>query len=122
MNANFAAVAGQQLLVGQDRAAQELLQNLTEPGRKAAAHRKAALAYLQACARAGKKAEGVTDWLKVASQRRAEVLAEETAKLVFEDSPQNILEHGFRFAFPEDRRKPRPGELRLDPVTGRCAR
>jgi hypothetical protein len=104
----------------EDRAAQELLHNLTEPEHNAAAQRKAALSYLEACAKAGKQLEGVTDWLRVASQRRAEVLAEETAKLVFGKSPQNILEHGFRFAFPADRLRPRPGQLRLDPATGRA--
>src|SRR5262249_20925555 len=61
-----------------DWAARELLTNLTDPKRNAEAHRKAARAYLEVCAAAAMKPAAVTDWLKVASQRRAEILDAET--------------------------------------------
>jgi hypothetical protein len=99
-----------------DRAAKELLANLTDPARTAASHRKAALAYLKVCAKAAGDGRAVTDWLKVASQRRGEMTAAETAQ-----NPQgNILEEGFRVVFPSDRLGSRPGRLRLDPATGMC--
>jgi hypothetical protein len=101
-----------------DRAARELLTNLTDPKRNAEAHRQAARAYLEVCAAAATKPAAVTDWLRVASQRRAEILDAETAR-----NPQgNILERGFRLAFPADRLESQPGRLRLDPATGACAR
>jgi hypothetical protein len=100
-----------------DQAARELLTNLTDPKRTAAAQRKAARAYLAACKEVSAKPAGIRDWLKVASQRRVEILDAQTAR-----NPQgNILEKGFRLAFPEDRLEPRPGRLRLDPATGLCA-
>jgi hypothetical protein len=101
-----------------DSAAMELLANLTDPAREAKHHRKAAEAYLEACAKAAAKQEVVTDWLKVASQRRVEIAEAETAT-----NPQgNILERGFRLIFPADQLQSRPGKLRLDPQTGGCMR
>jgi hypothetical protein len=98
-----------------DPAAQELLANLTDPRRTAALHRKAAQSYLSVCAKAAGDPNAVMDWLKLASQRRAEILAAETAR-----NPRgNILERGFRLVFPADTLKSRAGALRLDPATGR---
>lgn len=99
-----------------DRAAQELLANLTDPSRTAAAHRQAANAYLAACVKAADTPEAVIDWLKVAAQRRVEIVAAATAR-----HPQgNITEPGFRVIFPVSKLKPRAGEFRLDLRTGRA--
>ncbi|MCI0464654.1 MAG: hypothetical protein L0Z62_47625 [Gemmataceae bacterium] len=101
-----------------DQAAQELLANLTDPKRTAAHHRDAARAYLVACVRIADDDKAVIDWLKVASQRRVEVLFAETAR----SREDNILEPTFRRAFPADDVGPMPGRWRLDPGTGRLAR
>ncbi|HYT89820.1 MAG TPA: hypothetical protein VEL76_14015 [Gemmataceae bacterium] len=99
-----------------DQAAKELLANLKDPQRTAAYHRKAVASYLEACRKAAQDVNAVTDWLKVASQRRVEMVAAETAR-----HPRgNILEAGFRVVFPADRLESRPGRLRLDPATGAC--
>lgn len=99
-----------------DEGAKELLANLTDPKKTAAAHREAAKAYLETCAGAGGDAKAMFDWLRVASQRRAEVLDQEPAR---HPQKQNILEGGFRLVFPADELKSRPGALRLDLATGR---
>ena len=99
-----------------DRAAQELLANLTDSTRTAAAHRQAATAYLAACARAADSLEAVVDWLKTASQRRLEITQAESAS-----HPQGgITEPGFRVIFPVYLQQPKGGEFRLDPKTGRA--
>lgn len=90
-------------------AAKELLANLTDPARTAAAHRKRALAFLTACEKASASREALAGWLKVASQRRKEVAAAETSQ-----NPRGtILEPGFRVIFPTDQLNSRPGALRL---------
>jgi hypothetical protein len=101
-----------------DKAARELLTNLTDPARTAAFHREKAEAYLTACRKAGTAREAVVDWLKVAAQRRREIAAAETAK--HPDGP--ITEPGFRVIFPVIKESPKPGELKLDPTTGRAVR
>jgi hypothetical protein len=101
-----------------DKAASELLTNLTDPKRTAAFHREKAEAYLTACRKAGPSREVLVDWLKVAAQRRQEIRAAETAK--HPDGP--ITEPGFRVIFPVTKDPPKPGELRLDPATGRAVR
>jgi hypothetical protein len=99
-----------------DRAAHELLANLTDSTRTAAAHQQAATAYLAACARAADSLEAVVDWLKVASQRRLEIAKAESAS-----HPEGgITEPGFRVIFPVYRQQPKVGEFRLDPKTGRA--
>jgi hypothetical protein len=94
-------------------AAKELLANLTDPARTAAAHQKRAKAYLATLAKAAPDA--MNDWLKLASQRRAEVKAARTSQ-----NPRGqILEPGFRVIFPVDRLQTAPGKLQLDERTGR---
>jgi hypothetical protein len=101
-----------------DRAAQELLANLTEPTRTAAAHQQAATAYFAACGQAATSLEAVVDWLRVAAQRRHELEQVETAR-----HPQGgITEPGFRVIFPVYAQAPEAGEFRLDPATGRAVR
>ncbi|MFN3428892.1 MAG: hypothetical protein ACK46X_02945 [Candidatus Sericytochromatia bacterium] len=98
----------------QDAAAKELLANLTDPARTAAFHRKRAIAVLQALRAARANPAAVVGWLKLASQRRAEVAAAETSQ-----NPRGtILEPGFRVIFPVDRVNARPGALRLNPANG----
>jgi hypothetical protein len=98
-----------------DRGAKELLANLKDPERTATYHRKAVASYLRACAKAAQDGKAVTDWLKVASQRRVEMVAVETA-----GHPRgNILEAGFRVVFPVDRLQSRPWRFSLDPTTGK---
>ncbi|MDB5096823.1 MAG: mreB 1 [Cyanobacteria bacterium RYN_339] len=98
-----------------DPAARELLANLTDPARTAAAHRTRARAFAATAAKAAPEAIG--DWLRMASQRRAEVKAAETSK-----NPRGqILEPGFRVIFPVDHLQPQPGALHLDETTARLA-
>lgn len=86
-------------------AAKELLANLTDPARTAAAHRKRAQAVLAAAGKAG----DITGWLRLASQRRAELAAAPTGQ-----NPRGtILEPGFRVIFPTDKLQPKPFALRL---------
>jgi hypothetical protein len=101
-----------------DRAARELLANVTDRTRTAAAHRQAASAYLAACAKAAESREIVIDWLKVASQRRREIEEAETAR-----HPDGMItEPGFRVIFPVFERQPKAGEFRLDRKTGKAIR
>ena len=98
-----------------DSAAQELLANLTDPSRTAAFHRKAAAAFLAACAKAGGTADTVEGWLRVAAQRREAIEKAETAT-----SPQGVItERGFRVIFPVQRSRS-PNPLKLNPNTGRA--
>jgi hypothetical protein len=97
-------------------AAKELLANLTIAERTAAFHRNRAVEYLDVCRQEAKKLDVVIDWLKVASQRRVEVLASETAS----STKGNILERGFRLVFPTDAVKHQPGGLRLQAQTARA--
>lgn len=95
------------------RAAQELLENVTDAKRDAAFHRANARAYLAQARAAASTPAAVQDWLKIASQRRVEIAEAQTSK-----NPRGtILEPGFRVIFPEDRLAPRPGALKLDPAT-----
>ena len=98
-----------------DSAAQELLANLTDPARTAAAHRTAAAAFLVACAKAAGTADTVEGWLRVAAQRRDAIEKAETAM-----NPQGVItERGFRVIFPiQGSRSPSP--LQLNPKTGRA--
>jgi hypothetical protein len=92
-----------------DPAARELLSNLNDPKRTAAFHRKRALEYLDACRRSATSAATVEGWVRLALQRRNEVLASQTT--ISKD--ENVLEPGFKVLFPMDE-KFRPGKLRID--------
>jgi hypothetical protein len=102
-----------------DHAARELLANLTEPTRTAAAHQQAAATYLAACVQAAASLEAVVDWLRVAAQRRREL---ETAETASHPTGGGITEQGFRVIFPVYAQTPEAGEFRLDPKTGRAVR
>lgn len=92
-----------------DPAAKELLSNLTDPKRTAAFHRKRALAYLASCRTAASSPAAVEGWVRLALQRRNEVLAAPTAF----DEKENVLEPGFKVLFPMDGAF-LPGKLSLD--------
>jgi len=79
-----------------DRAASELLKNLTDPARTMAAHRAAAAAYLEACAAAASDPVTIEAWLRIANQRRQAIDDAETA--LHPDG--TITEKGFREVFP----------------------
>ena len=102
-----------------DRAAQELLTNLTDPTRTAAAHQQAATAYLAACVQAAASLEAVVDWLRVAAQHRHEL---DTAETASHPTGGGITEPGFRVIFPVYAQDPEVGKFRLDPKTGRAVR
>ena len=98
-----------------DRPAHELLSNLTDPSRTAAAHRAAAAAYLAVCAKAAATPGTVEGWLRVAGQRRAAIDDAETAM-----HPQGaITERGFRVIFPLQLTTT-VETLRIDARTGRA--
>lgn len=98
-----------------DRPAQDLLVNLTDAARTAAAHRRASAAFLTACGTAAGAADAVEGWLRVASLRRQAIERAETAL-----SPQGVItEEGFRVIFPiQLSATPKP--LRLNPTTCRA--
>jgi hypothetical protein len=94
-----------------DPAARELLALLKEGKPRAAAQ-----AYLETCRGLAGNNDAVLDWWRIASQRRAELDAAETAQ-----NPRGkITEPGFRILFPLDTLRSRPGKLSLDPRTGRA--
>jgi hypothetical protein len=106
-----AALIGNLQAAQGDPAARELLANLTDPARTAAAHRQAAAAFVTACGKLSGDPAAVFDWLRVASQRRIEIDADETAM-----NPRGkITEPGFRVIFPVDNLRSKPGHLRLRP-------
>jgi hypothetical protein len=98
-----------------DSAAQELLANLSDPARTAAAHRADAAAFLVACVNVAGAVDAVEGWLRVAAQRRKAIENAETAL-----NPDGVItERGFRVIFPiEVSLTPKP--LRLNPKTGRA--
>jgi hypothetical protein len=97
-----------------DRAAQELLANLTDSSRTAEAHRKASAAYLAACVAAASEADTIEGWLRVAGQRRRAIESAQAGA-----HPEgNVVEKGFREVFPAQNAAPKP--LRLNPKTGRA--
>jgi hypothetical protein len=99
-----------------DPAAQQLLAYLTEPQYTVEHFRKMAADYLDVIHKAAGDVEAVTDWWRIASQRREELKVAPTAP-----TPQhNITEPGFRVIFPEDNLMSIPGKLSLDPKRGRC--
>jgi hypothetical protein len=79
-----------------DRGAQDLLVNLTDPARTAAAHRAAASVLVAVCVKDARAPETVEGWLRLAAQRRQAIEKAETAK-----HPQGVItERGFRVIFP----------------------
>lgn len=100
-----------------DPAAQELLANLSDPPRTAAFHRRRAIAFLDACRTSSTSPRAVQDWVRLASQRRQELIHAETSR-----NPRGtIVEPGFRVIFPVDNLNSKPGLLRLDPASGLAA-
>lgn len=100
-----------------DPAAQELLSNLSDPTRTTAFHRSKAIAYLDACRTISTSPSAVLDWVRIASQRRQELIHAETSR-----NPRGmIVEPGFRVIFPVDNLNSKPGQLRLDPASGLAA-
>lgn len=98
-----------------DAGAKELLANLTDPARTAAAHRARAAAYLAACEKAAGSVDAVESWLRLAAQRRAAIEQAETAL-----SPHGVItEAGFRVIFPLQL-SATPGALHMNPQTGRA--
>jgi|GEM_PF-1102584 hypothetical protein len=100
----------------QDPVAQELLANLTDPHRNAAFLKEQAIAYLKTCQSIAGMNGAVADWLQIASQRREELRHAETSS----DPRGTITEPGFRVIFPVDHLNAQPGQLMLDPATGRA--
>ena len=85
-----------------DSAAQELLANLSDPARTAAAHRAEAAAFLAACAKVAGAVDAVEGWLRVAAQRREAIENAGNG-----DAPDGVItERGFRVISPD------PAELR----------
>src|SRR5260370_20874139 len=81
-----------------DPAAKELLEHLTDPKHTAAAQRARARAYWQTLTEARSKPEAVLDWLRVASQRRQEMIRAETAPHPI----GTVNQPGFKGPFPTD--------------------
>ena len=79
-----------------DPAAQELLNNLTNPARNVALHQERATNFLQQCREHFQTAPEVADLLRLLAQRRAEVLTSKISKI----PGGEILEPGFRVIFP----------------------
>jgi hypothetical protein len=102
----------------QTQVARELLTNLTDPGRTAEVLQKAARAYRDTCVQAAGELDAVVDWLTIASQRRREVTAADTAQ----HPDGQITEPRFRHVFPTDKLKPSAGALRLSPSTCRAVK
>ena len=95
-----------------DEAARDLLANLTDPARTAAAHRKAAAAYLEACRRSAGTSGAVTGWLHHADAQRRAIEESDTAR-----HPRGLItEEGFRDIFPR-LRAAAPPPVRLNPAS-----
>jgi hypothetical protein len=100
-----------------DPDAQQLLTYLSDPKKYTVAHFAAqARDYLDVLRKGANDVATVFDWWRIASQRRVELKTAPTAPT----PTHNITEPGFRVIFPEDNLKSTPGQLWLDPKTGRC--
>jgi hypothetical protein len=107
-------IAALQPAAAGDVAARELLSNLTDPRRTAAAHRAEASALLAASAKAAGSVDTVAGWLRIAAQRRAAIERADTAA-----HPQGLItENGFRAIFPVQV-TPTAETLQLNRQTGR---
>jgi hypothetical protein len=98
-----------------DQAARALLVNLTH---NAARFRDEGSAFRKACLKASTEPETVVGWLRLASQRRQEIVEAQTAQ----HQEGNIVERGFRLIFPADFEKRLAGRLWLDPLSGRAGK
>ena len=89
--------------------AAELLVNVTDRSRSAAFHQKQAETFLAACQKQSSDPTAVLSWVRLLSQRRAEVGASE----ISQNPAGRILENPGRVVFPETDAKPVPGRLTL---------
>jgi hypothetical protein len=93
---NFLTRFEANLKASAEPAAEQLLDNLTDPKRDAKFHRQQAADYLNACSKRAAKPEAAVDWFGVLVQRRAEVDREELSQ-----HPRgHILESPERVVFP----------------------
>jgi hypothetical protein len=105
---NWPEVLQASLKASDDPAAQELLQNLTDPSRNAQFHRTRAARFVEEVQKRLQAKEAVIEMYRLLVQRREEVKASEIS-----ENPQGrILEPGFRVVFP-DTPGAHPGRLRL---------
>jgi hypothetical protein len=93
--------------------AAELLNNLSDPARNAAAHEKQANAFLAMCQQRAADAGAVLDWYRLLAQRRIEVSASEISQNpnghILEDEPRDAG----RIVFPSSQPRPVVGDLQL---------
>ncbi len=98
-------------------AAQELLNNLTDPSRDIKFHQARALRILSQCQKSLQEKSAALEMYKLLAQRRAEAFASEISK-----NPEGqILEPGFRVIFPKVQPTAKPGFLHLS-EEGRAVR
>ena len=90
-------IAGLRKAPSDDRAAAELLANLTDPSRMADAHRRAATTYVDTCRRIGTTPAVLSGWLRYADAQRRRIEAADTAQ----HPTGPITEPGFREVFPK---------------------
>lgn len=90
-------------------AAQELLNNFTDPTRNAQFHQARGARLLTQCQERLQTKDSVTSLYRLLAQRRAEAFTSEISK----NPLGEILEPGFRVIFPDTRPKIRPGSFRL---------
>ena len=96
-----------------DRAAAELLANLTDPSRTADEHRRAATTYVDTCRRVGTTPAVVSGWLRYADAQRRRIVAADTAQ---HPTGQKITEPDFREVFPRQHAT-QPQPLGLNPAS-----
>jgi hypothetical protein len=92
--------------------AAELLGNLTDPQRNAAAHQKQAAAFAAECQKRASDPAAVLEWLRLLAQRRAEVSASEIST----SEQGHILEDPERIVFPTTAAPGAAGRLTLTPT------
>lgn len=92
--------------------AAELVDNLTDPSRTAAAHAQKAAAFLSSCARRSSDPAAVLEWSRLLSQRRVETSVSE----ISQNPRGRILEDPGRIVFPAVQPKPVAGKLALTEI------
>lgn len=90
-------------------AAQELLDNLTDPARNGQFHGAQATQFLNQCQNSLQSKDALVKLFQLLAQRRAEAFASEISK----NPMGQILEPGFRVIFPQTTPQIRPGSFRL---------
>jgi len=90
----------------------ELLANVTDVSRSAAFHQKEAQTFLASCQKQSSDPATVSSWVRLLSQRRAEVGASE----ISQNPAGRILENPGRVVFPEADPKPVAGRLTFTPA------